>query len=45
MRENVWEEGQLNDDLQRIVAVHRNHFNRQPVEMCNVDTETESKSE
>jgi len=38
----IWEESQLTDQLQQIIAKHRNHFNGEPVNGADVQTETES---
>lgn len=38
-------ESQLSDDLQAIIAKHRDHFDGQKVKTCAVDIEIETESE
>lgn len=40
-----WEQSQLTDDLQSIIARHRNHFEGEPMYVDCVDVETESDTE
>lgn len=40
-----WEESQLTDELQAIIAKHRNHFEGEPVDVDSADVETESDTE
>lgn len=37
-----WEQSQLNQDLQVIIAKHRNHFNGEPLYPWDVETESDS---
>lgn len=39
----LWEESQLTNQLQQIIAKHRNHLNGEPVDNADVDTESESE--
>lgn len=41
----LWEEGQLSDELQAIVAKYRSHFEGEKVITCGADVETETESE
>ena len=38
-----WEEEQLSNELQEIVAKFRNHFGGEPVHECDVATESDSE--
>ena len=38
-----WEEDQLSNELQEIVAKYRNHFDGEPVHECDVVTERDSE--
>ena len=40
-----WEEGQLSNELQVIIAKHRGHFNGDPVHPWDVETESDTDDE
>lgn len=40
-----WEECQLSDELQKIVAKHRNHFEGEPVHPWDIETESDTEED